>query len=512
MKYLDLVVLGSYMCLLFGIGAYFVRQQKNLKSYLLADQNVHWLVVAVSVLAALFSGISYLGAPAETFFHDLTYLWVVMSFLIATPITTVIFLPFFRQLNLYTAYEYLEKRFDRRLRWIASGLFILRVTFYLGVAIYAPALVIMEVTGWPLWISALVTGVAATAYTTMGGMKAVIWTDTLQFIVLCGGIVVILGFAVAQVPGGLSAAWSLAAADGRTRFFDFSLDPTVRVTIWSGLLGGAATNLVQMVTDQIAVQRYITARSLADCRRALWLKLWITIPLFSTFFLTGTVLYGFYRAWPEKAPAFINAGLAPNLTTGQGTPIANDRILPFFVVNQLPSPLPGLLIAAILGATMAVVSAGVNSLATAALMDFRRAPWNNTRSDRSQLTTARFLTILFGIVPTLLALFVIAHLGTLIEGIISLHGLFGGPLLGIFFLGVLSKRANGNGALIGAVCGAIAGALVFFSKGLWGCELSFLWVAFVSATVTWGVGWLASMLFAAPSPTVIRGLVHTWCR
>src|SRR5262249_23469358 len=151
-------------------------------SYLLADQDVHWVIVAISVLAALFSGISYLGAPAETYFNDLAYLWVVVSFFIATPVTTLVFLPFFRRLNLYTAYEYLERRFDRRLRWLASGLFLVRVTLYLALAIYAPALAISEITGWALAPSVLLTGLAATLYTTLGGMKAVIWTDSLQFL------------------------------------------------------------------------------------------------------------------------------------------------------------------------------------------------------------------------------------------------------------------------------------------------------------------------------------------
>lgn len=565
LSYLDIIVFVSYMGVLFGIGVYCSRQQSNLKTYLLADQNVHWLVVSISVLAALFSGITYLGAPAEAFFHNLNYLWVVVSFLIATPITTVIFLPFFRQANLYTAYEYLERRFDRRLRWLASSLFILRVTFYLGVAIYAPALVVMEVTGWPLWISALLTGLAATIYTTMGGMKAVIWTDTLQFLVLCGGIALIFCFAVAQVPGGLAGAWSMAAADGKTRFFSFSLDPTVRVTMWSGLLGGAAANLVQMVTDQIAVQRYITAKSLADCRRALWFKFWITVPLVSTFYLTGTVLYGYYRVLPERSPAFVNAELVPKLAGATGMPIKNDQLLPCFVVNELPAPLPGLLIAAIFGATMAVVSAGVNALATAAMMDFQFGPspmapvprregsvpislprseanslgylpnaegilgsldnddeselacgldaveeLPQAHSDRRQLNWARVLTASFGIAPTLLALFVIPYFGTLVESIVKIFGLFGGPLLGIFFLGVLSRRANGSGALVGAVCGGVAGILVLFSEQIWNCPISFLWIALVSATVTWATGRLASMFFAAPSPTVVRELVHPW--
>src|SRR5204863_5343190 len=145
---------------------YFTRQQKGLKSYLLADQNIHWIIVAVSVLAALFSGITYLGAPAETYGYDLTYVWVLASFFIATPITTLVFLPFFRNLNLYTAYEYLEKRFDIRLRWIASAMFITRVSCYLGLAISAPALAIMEITGWDFWVSVLLTGLAATWYTT----------------------------------------------------------------------------------------------------------------------------------------------------------------------------------------------------------------------------------------------------------------------------------------------------------------------------------------------------------
>src|SRR5438876_5758267 len=166
---LDVGVFGFYMLLLVSIGVYFTRQQKGLKSYLLADQNIHWIIVAISVLAALFSGISYLGAPAETYYNDLSYLWVVVSFFIATPITTLVFLPFFRRLNLYTAYEYLERRFDRRLRWLASGLFILRVSLYLATAIFAPALAVQAVTDWPLWQSVLITGATATVYTTLGG-------------------------------------------------------------------------------------------------------------------------------------------------------------------------------------------------------------------------------------------------------------------------------------------------------------------------------------------------------
>ena len=306
---LDLGCFAFYMLLLIGTGVYFTRKQKKgLKSYLFADQDIHWIIVAISVLAALFSGITYLGAPAESYYHDLSYVWVMVSFFIATPITTLVFLPFFRGLNVSTAYEYLERRFDRRLRRIASGLFITRVTLYLAMVIYAPALAIMEITAWPLWISVLLTGLAATVYTTLGGMKAVIWTDSLQFLVLCGGILLILGFAIAEVPGGFPVAWEHASKAGRTRFLNFDLDPTVRVTFWGAMIGGTCHNLIQMVTDQISVQRYLTAKSLEECQRALWLKLGVTLPLVLLFYLTGTVLFGYYRAYPDREPVVNPAG------------------------------------------------------------------------------------------------------------------------------------------------------------------------------------------------------------
>lgn len=470
------------MLVLVGVGVFFTRRQKGLKSYLLADQNIHWIIVAVSVLAALFSGITYLAVPAETYGHDLTYLWVIVSFFIATPLTTLLFLPFFRNLNLYTAYEYLDLRFDRRVHGIVALLYVLRICGHLGLAVYAPALAISAITGWPLWKSIPCTGLAATLYTALGGMKAVIWTDTLQFLILCGGIVLVLVYAVAAMPAGVPAVWHIASAGGRTHFLPLSLDPTVRMTVWNCLLGGASINLIQMVTDQISVQRYLTAPSLRDAQRALWLKLWVTMPLLLVFCLSGTVLYAYYTAFPNLQPSL-------------GKP---DQILPYFVVHELPSPLPGLLIAAIFGATMAVASAGINALATTVLVDFRRAVHEEGESDRRQVRLARMLTVGFGVLVTLLGLGLGQLKQTLVESIFLIQGLFGGPSLGIFFLGVLSRRANGNGALIGAAVGALAGGLLGFSKPLFDYPIAPLWIAFVAAFVTYLAGLAASRFFPAP--------------
>lgn len=512
----DLAVMIVYLGALSAVGFYFARQKRTLKSYLLADQGVHWIVVGISVLAALFSGISYLGAPAETFFYDLRYLWVVASFLIATPITTLVFLPLFRRAQVFTAYGYLERRFDWRVRRLASLLFILRVAVYLGFATYAPALAIVDVTGWPLWLCCVVTGGIATAYTALGGMKAVVWTDTIQFLILCGGIFVIIGVALHKVPGGLGEVWRIASSEGKTGTTDLSLNPAVRITVWSALLGGACNNLVQMVTDQIAVQRYITAKSLRDSKRALWLKFWVTLPLIGLFYLTGTILYGYYRALPSRTPDFVNASLVPAMTQGNpgvGPAILNDRLLPYFVVHELPAPVPGILIAAILGATIAVVSAGVNALATTTLMDFRSKRSEDAmtaaamREDGSaaetrQVNIARLLTLGYGAFVTIMAVFVIPHLGSLIEGLGKITGLFGGPLLGVFLLAALTRRTNGTGAIIGATVGFIVGTMLYLAP-MFHLTVSFLWISFGATLATCVVGWLASFLSSPPEPGTV---------
>jgi len=471
----DVIVFGAYMLFSIGVGVRFAKGQNDLKTYLLAGQEMHWALVAISVLAALFSGITYLGAPGEAYSNNLVYTWTLVAFFISTPITTLLFLPFFYNLNLYTAYEYLERRFDLRIRLISSGLFIARVTLWLSLAIYAPSLVIAEMTGWPLALSVILTGLATTFYTTLGGMKAVVWTDTLQFFVLFGGILVVAGTALWHLPGGLSGAWDIAAAGGRTRMVDFSLDPTVRVTVWAALLGGAAGGLVQMVTDQVSVQRYLTATSLQASQRSLWFKLILTVPLVGVFYVTGTLLYAFY----EMNPALRDTITKP------------DRVLPHFVVHQLPSPIPGLLVAAIFAATMSTVSAGINSLTTATLVDFRHRLVGLAAGERQRVREAKLWTVGFGALTTCVAL-VIGQLGTLIETSNKIGGLLGGPLLGIFFLGVLSRRANGPGALIGAAFGTAA--VVMASRG----PVSFLWYALIGATVTFAVGWAASLAFAPP--------------
>jgi sodium-coupled monocarboxylate transporter 8/12 len=478
--WLDYALFVVYLVASVLVGALFVRDQRGIKDYFLAGRSMGCIVVAVSVLAALFSGISYLGAPAEVYAHGMAFVLFGLSFFIATPVTNLLFLPVFKHARIYTAYQYLEERFSLPVRLLASALFIIRVLLWLALATYAPALALEQVTGLPLWFTILCTGALTTLYTTLGGMKAVIWTDVLQFIVLFGGQVVVLFIAVAHVPGGWSGVYDLGRAAHR---FDlsFSLDPTVRVTLWALLLGGAAINLVQMATDQVSVQRYLTATSLREAQRSLWLKLGLLVPVFIVFYATGIVLWAFYQVKGDP------------LAAGQITKA--DQILPYFVIRELPVGLPGLLIAAIYAASMSTTSAGINALTTATLVDFHQRAWRgSTNAEGIRLSLARWLTLGYGVLVMALA-FVVKELGSLLEASNMAIGLVGGPLLGLFFLGVLVKCASSLGAVTGWVAGvAVLVPVCFHTK------TSFLWYGVVGCLVTVGVGWLVSLSAPNPAP------------
>ena len=481
----DYLIFVVYLIVSVLVGVVFVREQKTVKDYFLAGKSMNYFMVAISVIAALFSGISYLGAPAETYAHDLSFSLVMLAFLIATPVTTLLFLPFFCNLRLYSAYEYFEKRFDVSVRCLSSGLFIIRVLIWLALATYAPALALQAVTGMPLWVTIILTGSLTTLYTTLGGMKAVIWTDVIQFFVLVGGMVVIFIAAITGVPGGFSSAMEIAREGGRLRLFDFSLEPTIRVTFWGVFLGGAFMNLVQMATDQVSVQRYLTTPNLREAKRSLWLKLVLTFPVVAIFYFSGVLMYAYYH----------QAGATPpNL-------LKTDQILPYFVVHELPAGMPGLLIAAIYAATMSTISSGINALTTATLVDFRNR-FSKTQPDAHQsIRLARFVTVGYGAIVIVLA-FVVERMGTLLEASNKAVGLVGGPLLGIFLLGFLSKRANGPGTVIGWLVGVCVLGFVCYTTAV-----SFLWYALIGCLVTMAAGWCASLFFAVPPDEKTRGLV-----
>lgn len=480
---LDYSIFASYLAATALIGLLSGGKGKSLSDYFLAGRGMNRYVVAMTVLASLFSGISYLAGPAEVYRHGIGFSVVLLSFFIATPITAIWLMPYFYNSRYFTAYHFFQERFGLSVRLLASGLFLFRVSLWLGGAIYAPALALNAVTGIPLAFTILSTGLISTLYTIKGGMKAVIWTDVMQLGVLFGGQLIIMLVATGKIDGGLTGVWEAAREGGKLEL-DFSFDPRVRITLWAALIGGTFLNLVQMATDQVSVQRYLTASSLREAQRSLWVKLWLFLPVFVVFYGTGLVIYAFYAQHGDP----FAAGLIKR----------DDQILPFFVITQMPAGMPGLLIAAIFAASMSTVSAGVNSLTSATLCDFYQTLEQNPPSEAAQVRRAQWWTLFYGLLVTGFA-FVFASLGTnLLESVNTIIGIVGGPMVGLFMLGMFTQRADTRGAILGCLTGlAVSLFLVTYKvspgPGLPPAALvSFLWFTLIGSLVTLGVGLITS--------------------
>ncbi len=483
-SWLDYTIFGVYLTASVGVGLLSARGSKSLGDYFLAGRGMSSVLVAMSILAALFSGISYLAGPADVYKNGFAFAYIVLAFFIATPFTTLWMLPKFYQSRYFTAYQFLEERFSLSARLLASGLFIFRVALWLGAATYAPALALEKVTGMPLWITILASGMLTTLYTALGGMRAVIWTDVMQLIVLFGGQLLIVVVALGKIPGGLGGMWDTVVADGRMNL-SLSFDPSERVNLGAVLIAGAFLHLVQMATDQVSVQRYLSAGSLKDSQKSLWIKLWFVLPVLVLFYGTGLVLYAFYKQHGDP----LAAGLIEK----------EDQILPYFVVTQLPAGLPGLLIAAIYAASMSTISAGLNSLASATVVDFQQRLAD--KADGSQSTSvskARWITVGYGVLVMALAFAVSKMPGNLVESVNTIIGLVGGPLLGLFFLGMFTQRATTRGALIGCFTGFVAllGLFLyqsgFFTATTPPTRISFVWFSLLGTAITTVVGLLTS--------------------
>ncbi|MEA3403741.1 MAG: sodium/solute symporter [Armatimonadota bacterium] len=500
---IDVVVIAVYLLIVVGKGYFLSRKQEDVETYLLAGRRMSYWVVSISIIASLLSAITYLGAPTESYLYDFKFSLTLFTIVAVTPIVIYVFLPFFYRLNVYTAYQYLEERFHVSVRVIGSTFFILWRLGWMALVVYAPALAISTLfdIDWRLCVVAV--GLSSTAYTVMGGLTAVIWTDVMQFFVLYGGAALIMVMAITQTDGGLGWMWSTAAAQGKLTFIDWSLDPFKRVTTWGIIFGGTFTSLAAYATDQVAIQRYLSTKSRDEARRSLIFHAAIIVPVGMIFYFVGMLIWAFYQQQPELLVSFKQS--------------QSDRILAFFIAQQLPVGIRGALVAALFAATMSSIDSGINSIATTTLVDYYQG-WLQRRFDQAtQLRLAKQWTLVWGLVATGAAIAAGMWGQTLVEMSNKIAGLFSGALLAIFLLGMLTKRANWQGVLLGSMVGFGAALLVAFGKGLGVVlppgplanvastlgEISFLFYSTVSCGVTLVAGWLISRLFAPPRPEQI---------
>jgi len=401
------------------------------------------------------------------------------------PVAVYLALPFFRRIDATSAYEYLELRFNRPVRLFASGLFTLFHVFRMAIVMTLAGLALAVVTPLTPAQSVILMGVLSILYCTLGGVEAVIWTDTIQTAVLLGGAVLCLGLMLAGSEGGLAGAVATAAAGGKFHCVNFHLDATsANLAIWVVILGGLGQNFSSYTSDQAVVQRYMTTPDERRAASSIWLAAGLAAVATLLFFSLGSGLYAFYKAHPER--------LDPTFTT--------DQIFPLFILHETFPGVAGLIVAGIFAAAQSTVSTSMNSTATTVVTDFLR-PLAACRSETGYLRTARGLTLGFGLFGTALALvFIDPGIRSLFDSFIKVVGIFMGVLGGLFALGMLTRRASGPGALVGVV----AGAAVMLALPLVSRVSGYLYPA-IGIVACFAVGLLASLVLPA-RPRDLAGL------
>jgi solute:Na+ symporter, SSS family len=482
---LEYAVLAAYLLLVAAVGASFYRRKATTRDYFLGGRSMSWLPVGISIVAADLSAITLMGVPGWAFHNDLQLCWTFFGMLLAAAPMIWIFIPFYCSLHLYTAYEYLERRFNIVVRLVASALFQFLRLVHVAIALYGPSLALNLVTGLPVAQCVLMIGALTSIYTSFGGVKAVIWTDVIQFTTICSGVGLMFWAALRQIDGGLPAVATLAHDAGRLTIWNPTLNPSEPLAFWPCLLGGGMLSFSALATDQALLQRLFTTKSRRDATRSIVANAVLTVPLLWLLSALGIVLFAFYRQHPDEIKSLPTA----------------DAILPYFAVQHLPRAMSALVIAAIFAASMAVMSAGINALSTAATADFYRRLVRPASTPEDYVRFGRAATAAWGVLATVLALFM-GRLNSLVLAYAKVSSLVAGPMLGIFLLGMLTRRATSGGTLAGAAVGALVLAAVASLT-----PISFYYHALIGAAVTIMAGWLASWLTAPPAPAQIEGLV-----
>jgi SSS family solute:Na+ symporter len=489
-KLADYTVLAVYLAGIVLMGVYLTSRNRNTGEFFLGGRSVPWWAAGLSIYGTQLSSITFMAIPAKAYATDWTYVLINACILLVAPLVVFFYMPFFHRLNITTAYEYLEKRFNRVVRLFCSALFILFQLGRLAVVLFLPAIALATVSDMNIYLCILLMGLLAIAYTMMGGIQAVVWTDVVQSIVLLGGAVICLALAVAGADGGFSGLLSVAQRDAKLRIFDWTWDLTT-ATVWVLLVGNLASVLATYTTDQTVIQKYLTTPDVKRAARSIWTNALLTIPSTVIFFGIGTALYAYYLSHPEQ--------LNPHLPT--------DAIFPWFMVQRLPVGIAGLLVAALFAAAQSTLSSSMHSMATALIVDFYQ-PFRGSSPDQTRLRLARLLTCLLGLLGTGGALAMATYnIRSLFDFFLTLLSLLGGSLAGIFALGIFTRRASGWGALAGGLASA---AIVLLVRSF--TQVHFFLYAPIGMLSCLALGYGASLILRGPQRELSGLTIHTAAR
>lgn len=432
--WLNYSVILMYFLIMLLIGIKFSRRQKTTEDYFKGGGRIPWWAAGLSLFGTSLSAITFMAIPAKTYMTDWGYFFFQMTPLLAAPILISLYIPYFRKLNITSAYEYLEQRFNLATRLLGSLSFIILQMGRVGIILFLPSIAINLVTGISIELCIISMGIVSVIYTMMGGIEAVIWTDVLQVVILMSGALLSLILLLSQTNAFQPETYHQLAEAEKFQILETAFDFT-RPTIWVVLLGGLFANLITSGSDQTMVQRYLTTATEDEAKRSVWTFALLAIPATLIFFSIGTALYLFYQQNPQN--------LDPNITN-------DDAVFPWYIVSELPAGVSGLLIAGILSAAMSSLSSSMNSVSTAFITDFyHRFSWG---SSRDELSLAKIATLAFGVIGTSFALMMASwNIQSLWDQFQLYIGLFASGLGALFLLGMTMKKANGRGAVIGLI-------------------------------------------------------------
>jgi SSS family transporter len=544
MKLLDWIIVGAYLAYVIWDGIRLTKHSQTAEGYFLANRSLPWWAVGLSVMATQLSAITLVGTTGQAYSDGMRFIQFYYGLPLAMIILCVTVVPFFHRARVYTAYEYLEKRFNVQVRTLTSFFFLISRGLGVGVIISAPSIVLSIVFGWNLIFTIFAIGMSTTIYTVFGGVQAVTWTDVKQMIVIFFGLAVCLIVILSSFPAGvsLSDGLYLAGSLGKLNTVDTRFDLQEKYTLWSGLIGGLFLMLGYFGCDQSQVQRYLTAKSIDEGRTSLLMSAFLKIPMQFFILLIGVLVFVFYQfnappivfnqneiakaeqsaqfqtiqqnyaqahaerreaavkfssESPEFRQNYIEADKRFNSARQEAVKFVRDTsdkkfndvnyVFPTFVLQNMPMGVIGLIIAAIFAAAMSSISAELNALATATTLDFYRRLYKPDATDAQTLAVGRISTFVWGIFACIVAIFA-SNLGSLIEVVNTFGSFFYGSLLGVFVLAFVVKRARARGAFFGLLLGI---ASVWIASLY--TNIEFLWFNVIGCLVTVLFGYLISL-------------------
>ena len=540
MHWFNWLIVGVYLVYVVWDGLRRAKGTHEIEGYFLASRNLPWWAVGLSVMATQLSAVTMIGTTGQGATDGMRFVQFYFGLPVAMVILGVTLVPFLHGARVFTAYEFLETRFDAKTRSLTSFLFLVSRGMSCGAIISAPAIVFSAIFGWPIGWSVALMGIPTVVYTMFGGVQAVTWADVKQMILIVGALLAIVVLLLIKLPVGPDAALTLAGAAGRMKAFDFSFNVNETYTFWSGVIGGTFLMLSYFGTDQSQVQRYLTARSVEEARSSLLMSAYWKIPLQALILLIGVLVFVYYLFQP--APLLYNpaqaravaqaepdayAALTSRYQAAEGVRLQAARelaqrrdgaaddafraaerrvtdvreeaiamagrvtgesardvnyIMPHFVLNELPLGLAGIFLAAVMAAAMSSIAAELNSLSTATVIDFYRRWVRPQASDAHFLRVSKVATLFWGVFACVVATYA-ASLGSLIEVVNRYGSFFYGSILGVFLLAMI-RRATATGAFVGLIAGMSVVATVSFGAP----SVSFLWHNVIGAVTVVAVG------------------------